>query len=634
MNSQPTRLIDLINLNQFPESHQILIKLFSNNFKIAFETLWDDSRTIVSVDDSITELVDGDVFVQSKSAKAPLSTIIHPQMKAQVLNGLNEAINAKEIFFMVYQVIGKLGKPLWVFEQSQAKLDANGNVIGVIGCLIEVTQQKSFIEHLLREKDFYKETLNAMPVELVIYDRDHKFLFCNESAVNDPEIRKWLIGKNELEYFSLKGRKKEVAKNRIDYFAKSINEKKEIEWEETIRKKDGSLEYTQKRFSPILNNNGEVELIIGYGWNITDRRLAQNRLDEQEKILQALNLHLVAGIYRSSEEKGLIYVNAPFVKMFGYESQSELLSTPSKDLYFNYEERLELMANSDSESALKNEVLFKRKDGSTFWGLVSGIKSVDSSGKTVFNGAIIDITRRKEGEELLKHKNEELKKANQELDRFVYSASHDLRSPLTSMLGLITIARAESKDPVSLEYFQMIEDNVKSLDSYIIDIISHSRNSRMELKKEEINFKSIINEVAKNLRFISGADLIDLNVQVEEKARVYSDPSRLKIIFNNLITNSVRYHKDGDQNKFINISVNTIPEENQCFIGVEDNGKGIDGKHLGRIFEMFYRGTTQSSGSGLGLYIVKEALDKLEGDLSVDSEVGRGTIFYITIPMS
>ena len=226
--------------------------------------------------------------------------------------------------------------------------------------------------------------------------------------------------------------------------------------------------------------------------------------------------------------------------------------------------------------------------------------------------------------------NEELLKLNSEMDRFVYSTSHDLKAPLSSLLGLIKIMRMED-DPSQVKgYFTMMEKTILKLSNFINEIVDYSRNTRMEVESNEIDFDGLINEVFESLEFIEESKLVQREVSVNSNGKFYTDRNRLKVIMNNLISNALRFAGVGIELKEVKVSVDISHEE--ASICVEDTGPGIKEEHLDKIFDMFYRASNTKSGSGLGLYIVKETLNKLEGQIEVESKVNEGTRFTFKIP--
>ncbi|MEN8250424.1 MAG: HAMP domain-containing sensor histidine kinase [Bacteroidota bacterium] len=228
----------------------------------------------------------------------------------------------------------------------------------------------------------------------------------------------------------------------------------------------------------------------------------------------------------------------------------------------------------------------------------------------------------------LNDKNIHLEKVNNELDSFVYSVSHDLRAPLMSILGLVNLSKNEKSVEQHQSYLSMMEEMVNKLDNFIHEVIDYTRNIKSEVVNRQFDIAKVINEIIEDLKFSEGWDRINFQVEVDLKSPLLADAPRLSTILNNLITNSIKYHNPECENPFIKINV--YSEDDKTRLIISDNGLGIDEKYHKQVFEMFFRGTELSSGSGLGLYIVKEMVNKIDGVLEFESVPGKGTRFSIT----
>ena len=237
----------------------------------------------------------------------------------------------------------------------------------------------------------------------------------------------------------------------------------------------------------------------------------------------------------------------------------------------------------------------------------------------------------KDNSVLIKKQNEELKKANDELDRFVYSASHDLRAPLSTLTGLINLSNSEKDEKLKLEYLGMMKERIHSMDNFISEIIDYSRNTRLELSEEKIVMEELIDEILEDLKYMDGHASMEIEKQFSPDTYVLSDKVRLKMVFANLISNSIKYRDKAKEKCWTRITGQNNGAE--CTIKIEDNGSGMGEEHLDKIFDMFYRAHENSSGSGLGLYIVRESLQKLGGTVSVTSNQTVGSEFTIKIPV-
>jgi len=224
----------------------------------------------------------------------------------------------------------------------------------------------------------------------------------------------------------------------------------------------------------------------------------------------------------------------------------------------------------------------------------------------------------------------QLNKTIKELDAFVYSASHDLIAPLKSVAGLIELARTQNQNADVATYIDHIERSIKKLEDVIFNMIQYSQNSSSEVLYEEVNLFKLIQESLSDIKFLPGMDRINFVINVDEDAIVMSDRTRLTIILNNLVGNSVKYRDDRKELSLVRITFEKT--KTTWRLEIEDNGIGIDKRYLSRVFEMFFRGTDRSQGSGLGLYIVKETVERLYGEIYVDSERGLWTKFTIAVP--
>lgn len=232
-------------------------------------------------------------------------------------------------------------------------------------------------------------------------------------------------------------------------------------------------------------------------------------------------------------------------------------------------------------------------------------------------------------DEKLQIKNQELQQTNEELDLFVYSVSHDLSAPLKSVQGLVNVSRLDNDLTKKDEYLQKISQSVNKLDRFIQEVLEYSQNKRLDIRPERISLSQLIREILSNLEHLENYRSIRIDIS-KVNDEIVTDHLRLKMILNNLISNAVKFQKTNSlSDPFIHIS--TERKNDLIIITIEDNGEGIKQEIQSKIFDMFYRGTLTSKGSGLGLFIAKEAALKLGGDISVESEYGKGSIFRIAL---
>lgn len=227
-------------------------------------------------------------------------------------------------------------------------------------------------------------------------------------------------------------------------------------------------------------------------------------------------------------------------------------------------------------------------------------------------------------------KNALLSKTNHELDRFVYSASHELRAPLTSLLGLLDIAGRTSDEDELKQCHSMMHERIQNMDLLIKEVIDFSRNARQEISKEKFELRPVVQKILDDLKFMGPVDKMVLKLKINPDMEVITDPARLKMLLNNLISNAFKY---ADRQKEIcEIEIGAEVENQHVTLWIKDNGQGIDPEQQQKIFNMFYRASEDSSGSGLGLYIVREIVTRLNGTIQLKSALGQGSTFTLRLP--
>ncbi|MCZ6520513.1 MAG: HAMP domain-containing sensor histidine kinase [Bacteroidetes bacterium] len=230
----------------------------------------------------------------------------------------------------------------------------------------------------------------------------------------------------------------------------------------------------------------------------------------------------------------------------------------------------------------------------------------------------------------LKEKILRLQKSNEGLKRFVYRAAHDLKAPLASLRGLINIAKIENRNTPMSEYLHLMEKSVVKLGDFIHDLVEYSKNEFAEVKSSVVDFESLVNKVWGNHGYMDGVDKIEKILTIHSKVPFYTDPGRLEIIFGNMISNAIKYHDLTKKNPRIRIHIKVYADK--AVIKFLDNGKGIDPTIIDKIFDQFFKSEDNNHSSGLGLFIVKEAVNKLRGEVTVKSTQKEKTEFTVVLP--
>ena len=406
----------------------------------------------------------------------------------------------------------------------------------------------------------------------------------------------------------------------------------------------------------VVQLNFLVNFIIGILSNIFIVFFLINRNQESESSLRESEKNLIqiaadlevsrerfalavkgtnAGIYEWDLGKSTTYVSTTWKHLLGYaDEELDIVPTAKFSEIVHPEDlkRISSLMEIHMKNLLpyQNELRMKTKQGVYRWFLDSGSFKADDQGKiTKLVGSIIDIEERKKAEEEILLKNIQLAKTNEELDRFVYSASHDMRAPLSSLLGLINISEKADNVNELHAYLQMMKGRIKTMEGFIKEVTDYSRNTRLDLVLEKTDLEEVIRDVTENLADMT-AGKVRVEIDLPEKIILLTDANRLRVILNNLISNAYKYHRLDQPDPYIVFSAKR--NNNRVVIKVKDNGSGIEPDYHHKIFDMFFRASIKSEGSGLGLYIVKETIQKLGGTIWVESSPGEGSTFTFAIP--
>ena len=270
-----------------------------------------------------------------------------------------------------------------------------------------------------------------------------------------------------------------------------------------------------------------------------------------------------------------------------------------------------------------------RKDGTAFWANVV-ISPIYNSESRLLGFAKItrDLTERRRNEELT-NRNQELVRINNELDNFVYTASHDLKAPILNMEGLLD-ALEQDMGPEMVkhaEILNMMEGSIKSLKQVISDLGEVVKIQQNEDQPEKVSIAGLITEIKETLREVIKTSHAEIQLDLTGFEHLLYSRKNLRSILYNLISNAIKY---ADPKRIPQISVRTsIASSGEHVLEVEDNGLGLDPANKSNIFAMFKRLHDHVEGSGVGLYLVKKILDNTRDSITVDSEVGKGSVFKV-----
>lgn len=343
---------------------------------------------------------------------------------------------------------------------------------------------------------------------------------------------------------------------------------------------------------------------------------------QMDKIIEQMN----EGILIVDNSDKIMYANETFCQLVEYNFE-EIKGKTATELFIEDPEQKKIITNAlekrKNKISCQYEIQMSTKSGKKIWMLTKGASYLDRKGNIIGSIALLtDISYLKESEE-------KLKASNKELETYIYKASHDFRAPIASMLGLMQLSEREIKDETALLYFGMFETMTQKLDTMLSDLIKSMAIKDTETFNDEINFQELIDETLTKFEHIIEYSSIKIYTNIPISSSFFSSKFILNTIFQNVIGNSIKYQNVNQQESFLKINITN--HEKKIIITFEDNGIGIEKSQQSKIFDMYYRANELSKGSGLGLYLIKKGIEKLNGEIKVDSELGKGTTFTIIL---
>jgi PAS domain S-box-containing protein len=342
---------------------------------------------------------------------------------------------------------------------------------------------------------------------------------------------------------------------------------------------------------------------------------------------------------KTIKDEYLAIFNNPFVGTFKFRCKDfkvqmcndkalEIVELKNKDaevLFFDsffyskeeFKNFIELLKRDKKTEGFKFLINDKKKTGAN-WAVISARYFVS---KDFVEGVLIDISEQH-------NQSAELDRVNTELNNFVYHASHDFRAPLLTILGLANLGIKDASLENVHQYLRLIHGTAKQLDALLKDLTSISYNSNVNLAYQPFDFNNEVDQILTEMDTTSHP--ARFNLSIHGTSAFETDAMRMRTILRNMLLNSFKYFDP--ELPVLTVDLRIFISATQASIELTDNGIGIDPSLSGRIFELFFRGTVNSTGAGLGLYIVKAMIDKLKGTIELRSDTNRGSCFLLAIP--
>ena len=407
---------------------------------------------------------------------------------------------------------------------------------------------------------------------------------------------------------------------------KSISSKRIWRGEICNKRKDGSFYWHKATIVPFIDEYGEIDKYVAIRFDITknkenleDLKIAENKFK--------LFFDAAPDAYFISDTKGkILNCNIAAEKISGYTkkelinkhiSDSILLSKPDRTFFLN-------SLKIPSKKPHKFEFQITSKKGKNIIiEIISHRAFID--GENVMLNIAHDITQRKTTHIKLEEK-------TKELEMFLYRSSHDLRGPFTSLEGLVTLMKHENLNESAEELLEMFEQTLKTGKTLVDNLAIASEITNKTIESENIDFNKLLKQTITSLQHLDGFKNISFNINIPKELKFYSNSQMLSSISQTLLQNAIKYKRPYTKTHTPFIIINVLKTNEGIKVSIKDNGMGIKEDEVDKIFDLYYRSNHTVDGTGLGLYITKNAVEKLNGTISATSIINKETQFDILLP--
>jgi PAS domain S-box-containing protein len=549
----------------------------------------------------------------------------------------------------IYAKVAKAGKPVF-FETYFSPMDKHFSISvyrtkenGFATIFDDITANKKAQQELKENEERWKRAIASSPVPILVHDEDGKILQVSSGWTNYsgytmediPTLADW----TENAY----GKRSGLAKEYIDQLFTIDKTKKNGEW--VITAKDGSKRIWDFQATPLGKDKNGRRVLHSMAIDITEQKQAEEELRKSEQQLQFVLKGGQLGFWDWNLETNEVNRNERWAEMLGYNLADIEVSVKQWTDFIHPDDvqmaQKSIQDHLDGKTARHQlEYRMRKKDGEYIW-IQDQAQAVkwDSSGRVIrMSGTHTDITDRKKAEEEISIQNEKLERLNSEKDKFCSIIAHDLKNPFNSILGFSQLLAEKTRDrsiePDESEYFANL---ILNSSNRVMDLLtnlmewSRSQTGRMIFNPVEFDLYKLIQNIELLFAESSKQKSISITNEVAPGILIFADTEMISTIFRNLISNAIKFTPSGGS---ITISAEQKPEE--IIVKVSDTGIGIPKSARQTIFSIggnhSTRGTQNEEGTGLGLILCREFVEKLGGKIWVESELGKGSEFTFTIP--
>jgi PAS domain S-box-containing protein len=525
---------------------------------------------------------------------------------------------------------------------NQERMTSYPQGLASLASLASLAESGEIDRKLQEQRVFFEEVLNKTPADIIVADTQYRYLFVNPSAVPDPHLREWMIGKTNEEFCQYAGRPETIARARRQVFEKVVRLRRMVQWEEEQTDEQGITQHYLRSVYPVLDDQGEVQWVIIYALGITERKEFEEQVRRSEKRYRDLFNYSQALICTHDLTGRLLAINPEISRVLGYTEEEMLGRKIQEFIPPEHQERFEeeyIDAIRKNDNAVSGVFCVLEKKGARIYLLYKNYRVEEPGLEPYVIGFSQDITDRIKMEKELRLANQVTDEGAKAKESFLAHMSHEIRTPMNGILGIASLLHKTQLDNQQRNYLQLIQESANNLLVIVNDILDLEKIIAGKLQLEKIAFK-IVDKIAITIQsFIYKAEEKELGLIFQNfipaDMVVIGDPYRLSQVLNNILSNALKFTEAG------HITIATgITERTADWVLIEvtisDTGIGISEDRIFNVFEPFEQADAAVSrkygGTGLGLTICKNMIEMQNGELLVQSEEGKGSAFTVRIP--
>ncbi|MBS1771334.1 MAG: PAS domain-containing protein [Bacteroidetes bacterium] len=510
----------------------------------------------------------------------------------------------------------------------------------------EQTQLVKKEKETAKQKEFYHTILNEIPADIAIFSPDHRYLYLNKTAIKNDEVRDWLIGKTDYDYFEYRKKDPALADLRRAYFNRAKKTRSSVMWVDENSTADGKKDYVLRVFYPYINTSDEIEFVIGYGVNITQQKLQAQAVEAQKERFHTLIATLSDGVFQISFEGNMMYYNDAFLRAMainrnaiGPKYTSNIMANVKADdkpsLYIAFD-KLRLTGN-----AQKGIFRIINPENQSIHYIDYHIwRHYNEKDGNLVTGRLSDVTERVVNEQQMYQLIAKEKQLNTMKSNFIHITSHELRTPLSVIMSSAELLDMfedmnDGETAIAVDRKTFTSGIVKEV-SRITDILNellvvgHIENNQVKYEPRTVDMRTYINDIVQEA-YSPYSDGRKLNLAIDKNVSTADiDPKLMRHAITNLLNNAFKYSSNKPSPE-----MNIISESGILKISITDFGIGIPEEEIDNLFNSFFRASNVGniSGTGIGLMVVDHTVKAHGGKIQVLSTQGESTTFTISIPL-